>query len=144
MNNELSIYTDGSCKGNPGPMGIGIVILRDHDNRSEISKYMGIGTNNQSELLAIKHALSMVCEDIPICIHTDSTYCIGVLSKGWKANKNQELIECIRMIIQCRRGYTRFVKVKAHANVKENNRCDVLAKQSINRQYTSCLQIESP
>src|SRR5262249_5260568 len=50
------VYTDGACSGNPGPMGIGVVIL-DRGKRREIGEYLGEGTNNIAELTAIERAL---------------------------------------------------------------------------------------
>src|SRR5262245_14197759 len=50
--NALFVYTDGACTGNPGPMGIGVVVM-DGKERRELSEYLGIGTNNIAELTAI-------------------------------------------------------------------------------------------
>ena len=94
----IIIYTDGACTGNPGPMGIGAVLLRG-TTRQEIGEYLGSGTNNIAELTAIERALDAVRteeREADILIHTDSAYAIGVLSKSWKAKANTELIARIR------------------------------------------------
>lgn len=132
----IVIYTDGACSGNPGPMGLGAVVM-DGDERKEISEYLGIGTNNIAELTAIARAL----EAIPkahrkrtVVLHTDSSYSIGVLSKGWKAKANTELIMGIRAQIE-EFGALHFVKVKGHSGIPENERCDELATDAVSRGY---------
>src|SRR5262244_3864459 len=108
-------YTDGACSGNPGPMGIGIV-LKSGSHRKEISEYLGPrGTNNIAELTAIQRALESVKDRRrPIVVYSDSAYAIGVLSKGWKAKANQELIARIRTIVASFYDL-RFQKVEGHA-----------------------------
>jgi ribonuclease HI len=66
----------------------------------------------------------------PIRIHTDSGYSIGVLSKGWKAKANQELIARLRALLSTR-PQVALVKVAGHAGVPENERCDQLARDAI-------------
>jgi len=89
-------YADGACSGNPGPSGLGVVVI-DGDTRTEISEHLGQGTNNIAELTALERVLDVVTEvGRPLVIYTDSAYAIGVLSKGWKAKANLALIERIR------------------------------------------------
>jgi ribonuclease HI len=128
------VYTDGACTGNPGPMGIGAVILRG-GRRQEISEYLGQGTNNIAELTAIERALDHLTDGDaghPVLIHVDSSYAIGVASGAFKAKKNLELIARIRAKAR-RFPHLRFVKVAGHAGVAENERCDQLATQAIAR-----------
>ena len=113
-------------------MGIGIVAL-DGRKRKEVGEYLGVGTNNIAELTAIDRALDVIGDDARtrrVRVYTDSAYAIGVLSKGWKAKANQELIARMR-----RRLATlpeiEFVKVSGHAGVPENERCDELARGAI-------------
>ena len=128
----LELWTDGACSGNPGPMGIGVVAI-DGGKRRELGEYLGVGTNNIAELTAIDRALDVIGDDARtrrVRVYTDSAYAIGVLSKGWKAKANQELIARMR-----RRLATlpeiEFVKVSGHAGVPENERCDELARGAI-------------
>jgi ribonuclease HI len=125
------VYTDGACTGNPGPMGIGVVIL-DGRERRELSEYLGVGTNNIAELTAIVRALESTPRDRTVILHSDSAYALGLLGKGWKAKANQELVEKMR---QTARGFQdlRLVKVAGHAGVSENERCDELARAAIVR-----------
>jgi ribonuclease HI len=128
----LQLWTDGACSGNPGPMGIGVVAI-DGGKRRELGEYLGVGTNNIAELTAIDRALDLVGADAgarPVRVYTDSSYSIGVLSKGWKAKANQELIGRMRRRLATMPN-VEFVKVSGHAGVPENERCDELARDAI-------------
>ena len=128
----IDLWTDGACSGNPGPMGIGIVAL-DGRKRKEVGEYLGVGTNNIAELTAIDRALDLIGDDAHtrrVRIYTDSAYSIGVLSKGWKAKANQELIARMRRRLASL-PQVEFVKVSGHAGVPENERCDELARNAI-------------
>jgi ribonuclease HI len=134
VGNAVNVWTDGACSGNPGPMGIGVVVLFD-GKRVEHGEYLGLGTNNIAELVAIERGLQLATEGgrdggRPIRVHTDSSYSIGVLSKGWKAKANQELIARMRDMLSAR-PQVRLVKVAGHAGVPENERCDELAREAI-------------
>lgn len=128
----VHLWTDGACTGNPGPAGAG-VFYRFQDVEREVSEYLGQGTNNIAELTAILLGLEMV-EDraLPIDVMTDSSYCVGLLTKGWKAKANQELVAALRAKLA---EFTdvRLVKVKGHAGIPENERADELAREAIVR-----------
>jgi ribonuclease HI len=128
----VELWTDGACSGNPGPMGIGVVAI-DGSKRREHGEYLGVGTNNIAELTAIDRALDLAGSDAAtrrLRIYTDSAYSIGVLSKGWKAKANQELIARMRKRLATLPD-VEFVKVSGHAGVPENERCDELARNAI-------------
>lgn len=127
----IHIYTDGACSGNPGPMGIGVVLMAD-ERRKEISEYLGpLGTNNIAELTAILRGLEAVKDrKRPILVYSDSAYSIGVLSKNWKAKANLELIAAIKKEL-ARFASVKFIKVAGHSGIPENERCDELARQAI-------------
>jgi ribonuclease HI len=127
----LIVYTDGACTGNPGPMGIGVVIL-DGRERQELSEYLGVGTNNIAELTAIVRALELAPRDRAVVLHSDSAYALGLLGKGWKAKANQELVARMRELAKGIKDL-RLVKVAGHAGVSENERCDELARGAIAR-----------
>lgn len=131
--NAICMYTDGACSGNPGPAGIGVV-MRYKGNRKEISRYLGIGTNNIAELEAIRTGLLAVKNRrVPVVVFTDSSYALGLLSKGWKAKQNQALVEEIRGLISKFKQIS-FVKVKGHAGDPDNERADRLAVASLTEQ----------
>jgi ribonuclease HI len=130
----IIIYTDGACHGNPGPMGIGVVIL-DRGERRELSEYLGEGTNNIAELTAILRALELVPESErgrPVLVHTDSAYALGLVSLGWKPKKNIELVESLKRLAS-QFPHLRTIKVAGHAGVSENERCDQLANAAVIR-----------
>jgi ribonuclease HI len=134
---DLQVWTDGACSGNPGPMGIGVVLI-DGAWRDEISEYLGTGTNNIAELVAIERGLESVTNRIAstsqrVRVHSDSGYAIGLLSKGWKAKANQDVVERIRRKLDAFPAAIEFVKVAGHAGVPENERCDELARLAVTR-----------
>ena len=126
----ICIYTDGASSGNPGPSGIGVLLCYE-EHEKEISKYIGIATNNIAELEAIRVGLLAVKDPtLPVNVYTDSSYAYGVLVQGWKAKKNKELVDRIKDIINCFKNL-KFIKVKGHAGNKGNEKADYLATSVI-------------
>jgi ribonuclease HI len=130
----VHVWTDGACTGNPGPMGIGVVVIAA-SGRRELGEYLGTGTNNIAELTAIERGLDLAekvvpARDRPVRVYSDSAYAIGVISMGWKAKANQELVARLRRQAAAFPDL-RFVKVAGHAGVPENERCDELARRAI-------------
>lgn len=123
-------YTDGACSGNPGPAGLGVVLLNG-SSRRELSEYLGTGTNNVAELTAILRALEAIeAPEESVHVHTDSQYAIGVLQKGWKPKVNVELITGIKARMKAFKGL-RLVYVPGHAGVPLNERADELARMAV-------------
>ena len=124
----IQIWTDGACSGNPGPSGSGVV-YRDGTILRERAIPLGHGTNNIAELTAILEGLKMVADPAtsPTDVMTDSAYCLGLLTKGWKPKKNQDLVAELRQVAS---AFTdlHIVKVKAHNGVPDNERADELAR----------------
>jgi ribonuclease HI len=126
----IQLWTDGACSGNPGPAGLG-VSREFRGELIELSEYLGEGTNNIAELTAILRGLALVDDpDAPVDVMTDSEYCIGLLGKGWKAKKNQDLVAELRRSI-ARFSDVRLIKVPGHAGVEGNERADELARAAI-------------
>jgi ribonuclease HI len=126
----VHVWTDGACTGNPGPAGIGVVVI-DGGQRREHGEFLGEGTNNIAELTAIERGLAMVADKAkPVFVYSDSAYAIGLLSKNWKPKANVELVARIRKLT-AQFGKLSFVKVPGHAGVPENERCDELARTAI-------------
>ena len=124
------MFTDGASSGNPGPSGIGVV-LRFGKHEKEISEYIGLATNNIAELKAIQAGLQALKKtDLPVRIFTDSSYAFGVLTLGWKAKANRELVESIKKTIKKFKNL-KIVKVKGHAGDEGNERADFLATSAI-------------
>jgi len=133
----VEIWTDGACSGNPGPMGIGVVVI-DGKARREEGDYLGIGTNNIAELTAIVRGLDLADELTGgdrarrFRLHSDSGYALGLIGKGWKAKANQDLVARLRKQAAAFPNLE-LIKVPGHAGVPENERCDELARQAITR-----------
>ena len=131
---QITIYTDGAARGNPGPGGYGIVLLSG-EFRKEISDGYRHTTNNRMELLAVIVALEAL--KIPgseVVIYTDSKYVADAVTKGWvydwvkkrfKGKKNPDL--WLRFLEIYKKHSVKFVWVKGHANNPLNERCDELA-----------------
>lgn len=126
----IQLWTDGACTGNPGPAGLGVFYRHKGDER-ELSEYLGRGTNNIAELTAILRGVEMV-EDpaTPVDILTDSSYCVGLLTKGWKAKANAALVDRLRQAVG-RLEDVRILKVPGHSGVEGNERADQLATGAI-------------
>ena len=111
-----------------------IVILPD-GKMHEGYEFLGEATNNIAELTAVLRAVEAMPPDATnIVVHTDSQYAIGVLTKGWKAKANQELVAKAKSTVQARRA--RLVYVPGHAGVPLNERADELAREAIRTRAT--------
>ena len=125
----IHAYTDGASSGNPGPSGAGVVLIF-REKRKEVSLYLGDTTNNVAELTAVLEALRRIKRrELPVRVHSDSTYVIGVLDGSMRAKANAELVARIREEM---RGFSnlRFVKVPAHAGNEQNEVADALAREA--------------
>lgn len=127
-------FTDGACKGNPGPCGAGAVVKLPDGRVLESYKALGVGTNNVGELTAIGLALDLLDQaafpaDQPVRMFTDSQYAEGVLVKGWKAKANQEIIAALKPRLKARKLSLGWLA--GHVGIAENERADVLANQGV-------------
>ena len=130
--NDYIIYTDGAYSSSRDKGGIGIVILKDNKIILEYSKGYSNTTNNRMELTAIIIALSCIKNKVnSITVISDSQYCIGCISKGWKRKKNQDLwnkfdfIESKVIDKYC--SEIKYEWTKGHTDNIYNNKCDKLA-----------------
>ena len=131
---SVIIYTDGAAKGNPGNGGYGVVMISG-SHRKEISEGFVLTTNNRMELLSVIVSLeNLKKEKTSATIYSDSKYVVDSVEKKWlfgweKKNfakkKNPDL--WIRFLKIYRKHNVKFVWIKGHANIKENERCDQLA-----------------
>jgi ribonuclease HI len=133
-------YTDGACSGNPGPAGAGFVLIAPGGKIHEGYEFLGTATNNVGELTAILRAVEALPENVtqPL-VHTDSQYAIGVLTKGWKAKVNQELIAKTKELVSARKAALKYVP--GHAGVPMNERADELAREAITRRTSKPIRI---
>jgi ribonuclease HI len=87
--------------------------------------------------MAILRGLEMVeGRDAPVVVMSDSEYGLGLLTKGWKPKKNQELVATLRTVV-ARFPRLSFVKVAGHAGIPGNERADVLARRAIETRSTT-------
>ena len=135
---HVDIYTDGSCRGNPGVGGWGAVLVYG-TRQKELSGGEAQTTNNRMELTAVIEALSALKEPCEVTLTSDSKYVIDALDQGWargwkqrgwkKADKspalNPDLWERLLQLIDYHNVTT--VWVKGHAGHPYNERCDQLA-----------------
>lgn len=131
---QISIYTDGAARGNPGRGGYGAVLLSGH-HRKELAAGYKLTTNNRMELLAVIIALETLKPGKhEIKIYSDSKYVVdainkkwiqGWVRKNWKDVKNIDLWQRLIPMLQVYKP--EFIWVKGHADNPLNNRCDELA-----------------
>lgn len=141
MDNVI-IYTDGACSGNPGPGGWGAILMYK-ETKKEISGAKKDTTNNIMEITAVIEALKLLKEPCDVQVFSDSAYVVNAFEKGWlekwKKNnwktsgkddvKNRDLWEELDALIQ--KHTVEFIKVKGHSDNEYNNRCDYLATSAI-------------
>lgn len=135
---SVEIFTDGACKGNPGPGGYG-AILRYNGHEREISGGEANTTNNRMELLAVIEALKLLKEPCLVTLYSDSKYVCDAIEKGWAKkwrdngwmrNKKEKALnkelwgELLDLIDKHK---LKIVWIKGHAGHPENERCDKLA-----------------
>jgi ribonuclease HI len=143
MSTIIHLYTDGACRGNPGPGGWG-ALLRYQGHEKELSGGMAHTTNNQMELMGVIEGLKSIKKPSTIHVFTDSKYVQEGISKwihNWiKKNwitstkqpvKNQELWQTLYALTQPHE--IQWFWVKGHNGHPENERVDQLARAAIER-----------
>lgn len=144
--NNIDIYTDGACSGNPGPGGwAAVLISRDMDYKREISGFEPETTNNRMEILSVLKALQMVKKPSNIRIYSDSAYVVNAFRQNWIASwqrngwvrkekkpvLNKELWQ--ELLAAMSPHNIEWIKVAGHADNELNNRCDELARAEIKK-----------
>ena len=136
---EITIYTDGACSGNPGPGGWGAILMFG-DTKKEISGGLDNTTNNVMALTAVIESLKILKRPCKVDLYSDSAYVVnaflqkwiyGWIKKNWKTAgndpvKNKELWQELYGLTKIHD--VTFHKVKGHADNEFNNRCDELAR----------------
>ena len=134
---HVELFTDGACKGNPGPGGWG-ALLRLGEHEKELSGGEPATTNNRMEMLAAIEGLRALTRPCAVALHTDSKYLIDGMTKwihgwqkrGWKTAdkkpvKNEDLWRALAE--QVARHQVSWHWVKGHSGHAENERVDALA-----------------
>ena len=139
---EVQIYTDGACRGNPGPGGWGAILVFG-EHKKELSGGEPSTTNNRMELLAAIYALEQLKYPCAVTLTTDSKYLCDAIIKGWatqwkrngwrRSNKepaaNPDLWERLLGLLAIHK--VEFVWVKGHNGHPFNERCDEMATEAV-------------
>ena len=148
MKQEVTIYTDGACSGNPGPGGWGAILMYQAQKK-ELSGFEPETTNNRMELRAVIEAVRALKVSCSVKIHTDSAYVCNAFhqhwlnnwqANGWKtaSKRDVENQDLWRELLSVLNKHTyQFVKVKGHSDNPLNNRCDELARLAIKQAIAS-------
>lgn len=135
---KVTIHTDGSCLGNPGPGGWCAILDWDGQEKTLVGGHSHT-TNNRMELLAVIRALEALTRPCTVNIYTDSQYVRNAIEKGWlegwkkkgwktaakKPVKNQDLWTQLSKLLE--KHDVKFHWVRGHSGHPENERCDALA-----------------
>ena len=143
--NKIEIYTDGACRGNPGPGGYGAVLryktAEEKLYEKELSEGYRSTTNNRMELMGVISALEALKKPCEVDLYTDSSYVVKAFQEGWlrkwqrlgwykdakrkEAVKNKDLWQ--RLLAAMEPHTVTYHWVKGHADNPLNNHCDELA-----------------
>ncbi len=140
---QVMIYTDGACSGNPGAGGYGAILVYTDSSGTKHEKELSAGfrdvTNNRMELMAVIAALESLKKPVSATITSDSKYVVDAFEKGWLDNwiKNNwktagkspvKNVDLWQRLLKAKEGHDiKFVWIKGHAGHKYNERCDELA-----------------
>jgi ribonuclease HI len=122
---DFLVYADGSCIGNPGPGGWGVVLVRPDGLESEFHGGSPATTNNQMEITAAIEGLRQTNPGSRVLLRSDSQYVINTMILNWKRRKNHELWALLDM--EAARHQVTFEWVRGHNSDPLNERADRLA-----------------
>ncbi len=142
--NKVVIYTDGACKGNPGPGGWGAVLRAADGAEKELCGGEAQTTNNRMEMMAVIEALSALKRPCHVVLHVDSQYVLKGMTEwlqGWKAKgwrtaakqpvKNVDLWQRLDALVHQSEHRIEWQWVKGHAGDPGNERADALANRGV-------------
>jgi ribonuclease HI len=131
---KLKIYSDGACRGNPGPSAIAYVIL-DYEGKvlKEHSEYVGMGTNNQAEYRALILALESAVDfgNEAVC-YSDSVLVVKQMNGEWKV-KHHNMIPLWREVVTLKENFQKVSFVHVSRTDKYIEKTDQLANQELDR-----------
>lgn len=140
---KIILYTDGACSGNPGLGGWGAILLYNGKEKI-LSGGEQNTTNNRMELTAVIKGLQALKEICEVEVYSDSAYVVNAflqgwvdnwIKNGWKSSKGKVLnIDLWEMLLeQTDKHNVSWHKVKGHSDNENNNRCDELAREEIEK-----------
>lgn len=139
---QVTIYTDGGARGNPGPGGFGAVMLFGQ-HQKEVKGAYELTTNNRMELMAAISSLELLTEPCEVTLHSDSKYLVDAINKNWlkgwkqrgwiKSDKKPVLNKDLwKRLDGARKNHqVTWNWVKGHAGNELNERCDELVHEAI-------------
>lgn len=144
----IYMYTDGACKGNPGPGGFGVISVKNKEVQYKYSESCDNTTNNREELKAILHVFELADKNpnLYYIIMSDSAYCVNTINdwifkwsnNNWKRSNNQpvenlDLIQSLYKYLIKDFWNCQVMKIKGHSNIINNELADALATNNINK-----------
>ncbi|MCX7115568.1 MAG: ribonuclease HI [Gammaproteobacteria bacterium] len=146
MTQLIKMYTDGACKGNPGPGGWGVILYYQHHEKTFLGAEMAT-TNNRMELTAAIKGLQSLTRSCQVELYTDSQYLRQGMTqwlsawkkRGWKTSSNQAIknLDLWQTLDELSKlHHIEWHWVKAHSGHPENERADQLANQAITELLT--------
>jgi len=129
---ELIIFTDGGARGNPGPAGIGAVLYNGKEKVAEVSKYLGVATNNQAEYRALIEALKKAKElgAKKLSVFLDSELVVKQLNREYKV-KNKDLAPLFLEVYNLSLSFSNIIFT--HVYRENNKEADRLANEAMDR-----------
>lgn len=155
---DVSIYTDGSARGNPGPGGYGTILIyidsKGNTHTKELSGGYKLTTNNRMELLAAVMGLEALNRPCNVKLYSDSQYLCnafnqhwidGWIAKNWKRGKDPvKNVDLWKRILKAKEPHdVTFIWVKGHNGHPENERCDKLATTAADQDISDLLEDEN-
>ena len=144
--NKITIYTDGACKGNPGPGGWGAILRSTGHVEKELFGGEALTTNNRMEMTAVIEALNALKRPCDVALYVDSKYVLQGITEwlpGWKARgwktaakqpvKNVDLWQKLDALVSTAGHRIEWVWVKGHAGDPGNERADALANLGVEK-----------
>ena len=128
--NAITIYTDGSCLGNPGPGGWGTLVFGESEEPQRLSGHEAQTTNNRMELMAAIQGLEAVPAGSKVVLHSDSSYLVNTMTKNWKRRVNHDLWERLDTLSGSHNVEWRWVR--GHNGDRWNEAADRLAVAAMN------------
>ena len=145
MPDNVIMYTDGACSGNPGPGGWAAILMPEGRPPTELSGCYRRTTNNRMELIAVIRGLESLAPGSEVTVYSDSTYVVNGVNRGWARRwqengwmrnakdpaVNPDLWE--QLLELCAKHKVKLQWVRGHSKDSLNNRADELAVTAINR-----------
>ncbi len=122
---QITIYTDGSCLGNPGPGGWGAVVLAGTEEPVRLSGPEKQTTNNRMEIMAAIQGLEATPVNATVTLYSDSQYLVHTMTKNWKRRKNNDLWDHLDSLVRERQVEWNWIY--GHTGDRWNEEADRLA-----------------